>query len=306
MAQTYRLPMSEALLDYAMASPALEQRKSVPSTHMRWRMPASFRACATRAFFVPRRLTTAIAQAPSVLKRTVRVSITLAASKSALCDHPIADLGDPPGHIELARLILPRRQPKVRPDIARVLDARRIVDPVLRRWRRSHRRWNADQLTADRVCTNQREQLTRQALELRLERSPWTKHRVDHVSRISLTGEQLTDPISIRPRLNNELARWKPRINPRMPIWTSTAWPDQLSRSDQRSHLLCCSPTWRAPAGTSPIVAAGQCHARRADRSSPASPTALPSHAEAPAAPYRSRLLPGRHGGTATGHLPRV
>jgi len=43
-------------------------------------MTASLRARATRAFFVQRRLATAIAHALSPEKRTVRVSITLAAS----------------------------------------------------------------------------------------------------------------------------------------------------------------------------------------------------------------------------------
>ena len=62
------------------AAGSLFQRKLVPSTHMRWRMTPSLRASATLAFLVPRRLATAIAQALRPEKRTVRVSITLAAS----------------------------------------------------------------------------------------------------------------------------------------------------------------------------------------------------------------------------------
>ena len=65
---------------HAMAATSLVQRKVVPSIHMRWRMTPSFRARATRAFFAPRRLATAIAQLLSGDIRTVRVSITLAAS----------------------------------------------------------------------------------------------------------------------------------------------------------------------------------------------------------------------------------
>ena len=53
MAQTYRLPMFEALLLMRLAVSTLDQRKSVPSTHMRWRMTASLRANATCAFFYP-------------------------------------------------------------------------------------------------------------------------------------------------------------------------------------------------------------------------------------------------------------
>src|SRR5215470_3564351 len=41
------------------------QRKSVPSTHMRWRITARRRARATIAFFIPRRLAICIAQALS-------------------------------------------------------------------------------------------------------------------------------------------------------------------------------------------------------------------------------------------------
>ena len=65
---------------HAMAAVSLVQRKLVPSTHMRWRMTPSLRASATRAFFAPRRLATAIAQLFNGDMRTVRVSITLAAS----------------------------------------------------------------------------------------------------------------------------------------------------------------------------------------------------------------------------------
>ena len=65
---------------HAMAVASLVQRKLVPSTHMRWRTTPSLRASATRAFFDPRRLATPIAQLFSGDMRTVRVSITLAAS----------------------------------------------------------------------------------------------------------------------------------------------------------------------------------------------------------------------------------
>lgn len=65
---------------HATGLASLVQRKSVPSTHMRWRMTPSLRAGATRAFFAPRRLATAIAQLLRGDMRTVRVSITLAAS----------------------------------------------------------------------------------------------------------------------------------------------------------------------------------------------------------------------------------
>ena len=63
---------------YAAAS--LPQRKSVPFAHMRWRTPASLRAKATLARFVPRRLATSRAQRLRAETRTVRVSIALAAS----------------------------------------------------------------------------------------------------------------------------------------------------------------------------------------------------------------------------------
>ena len=64
----------------AVTAASLLQRKLVPSTHMRWRMTPSLRARATRAFLAPRRLATAIAQLLSGDIRTVRLSITLAAS----------------------------------------------------------------------------------------------------------------------------------------------------------------------------------------------------------------------------------
>ena len=41
---------------YAMTVSSFDQRKLVPSIHMRCRMTPSLRANATRAFFVPRRL----------------------------------------------------------------------------------------------------------------------------------------------------------------------------------------------------------------------------------------------------------
>ena len=65
---------------HAIAIVSLLQRKSVPSTHIRWWMTPSLRARATRAFLVPRRFATPIAQLLSEDMRTVRVSITLAAS----------------------------------------------------------------------------------------------------------------------------------------------------------------------------------------------------------------------------------
>ena len=65
---------------HAAAAVSLVQRKLVPSTHIRWRTTPSLRASATRAFFVPRRLATPIAQLLRGDMRTVRVSITLAAS----------------------------------------------------------------------------------------------------------------------------------------------------------------------------------------------------------------------------------
>ena len=77
-------PISLGSPSHALAVTALVQRKLVPSTHMRWRMTPSLRASATRAFFVPRRLATAIAQLFRGDMRTVRLSITLAASYSAV------------------------------------------------------------------------------------------------------------------------------------------------------------------------------------------------------------------------------
>lgn len=65
---------------YAIAVSSFDQRKLVPSTHIRWRMTPSLRAKATLAFFVPRRLATAIPHAFRPEKRTVRVSMALAAS----------------------------------------------------------------------------------------------------------------------------------------------------------------------------------------------------------------------------------
>lgn len=73
-------PARAYLVSYAIAVSSLVQRKLVPSLHMRWRITASLRAKATRAFFVPRRFATAIAHALRAEKRTLRVSITLAAS----------------------------------------------------------------------------------------------------------------------------------------------------------------------------------------------------------------------------------
>jgi hypothetical protein len=55
VAQAFAWPILEALLLYAIAVFSLDQRKLVPSTHMRCRITASFLANATRAFFVPRR-----------------------------------------------------------------------------------------------------------------------------------------------------------------------------------------------------------------------------------------------------------
>ena len=72
---------------HAIAAVSLVQRKLVPSIHMRWRMTASLRASATRAFVAPRRLATAMAQLFSGDMRTVRLSITLAASWSARPEH---------------------------------------------------------------------------------------------------------------------------------------------------------------------------------------------------------------------------
>ena len=59
---------------------ALLHRNSVPSIHMRWSTTANLRASATRAFRMPWRLATPIAQAFSAENRTTRLTITVAAS----------------------------------------------------------------------------------------------------------------------------------------------------------------------------------------------------------------------------------
>src|SRR3954454_2068767 len=71
------------LWDYAAAS-SLPQRKSAAFAHIRCRTPASLRASATLARFAPRRLATSMAQRLRAETRLVRLSITLAASYSAV------------------------------------------------------------------------------------------------------------------------------------------------------------------------------------------------------------------------------
>src|SRR4051794_35582608 len=71
------------LWSYAIA-PSSPRRKSVPFAHMRCSTPASLRASATFARFMPRRLATPVAQRLSAETPLTRVSIAFAASYSAV------------------------------------------------------------------------------------------------------------------------------------------------------------------------------------------------------------------------------
>ena len=68
----------------AIAAGSLPQTNCVPSTQIRWSTVASFRASATFALRMPRRLATSIAQRLSVLNLVARDSSALAASCKAV------------------------------------------------------------------------------------------------------------------------------------------------------------------------------------------------------------------------------
>jgi hypothetical protein len=84
-------------------------------------------------------------------------------------NHPVADLAVQPGDIDLARLIFPGRQP----DVARASQPRRTISAALEGDRHDGAdAEDAHQLTADRICTNERERFTMRTLKLSVERRP--------------------------------------------------------------------------------------------------------------------------------------
>ena len=95
---------------------------------MRCSTTASLRASATFARFIPRFLAMRNAQAFNVENRVIRVRMTFAASNKAVRHHHVADFGDPARPVDLAGLILTRRQTKIRPEIPGFVKPRRIVD----------------------------------------------------------------------------------------------------------------------------------------------------------------------------------
>ncbi len=128
MAQTYRLPMFEALLLMRLqSSSAVGGKAGAIDPHAVEDDAGAFAAMRTGVSLVPRRLATAIPHALRSKKRTGARQHHAGSFVERSAHHAITDLGDPPGHIELARLILPRRQAKVRTDIARASEARGII-----------------------------------------------------------------------------------------------------------------------------------------------------------------------------------
>jgi len=95
---------------------------SVPSDHIVCSITASFRATAICAFFSPARCTILRPHSRSGVKRSIRVSKTLAASKIT-AGEIVAGLGDAPYPVDLAGLVSPRGETEVCPDIGRSPEA---------------------------------------------------------------------------------------------------------------------------------------------------------------------------------------
>src|SRR4051812_15193901 len=105
-----------------------DQRNSLPSRSMRWRMTESLRATATVAFLVPIRLARRV---PQALRRPARDTIEDDPGRliQVGAQQLVAAAGDVAGVVLLAGLIAPRRQADVGPDAGRLGEAlRRIHD----------------------------------------------------------------------------------------------------------------------------------------------------------------------------------
>ena len=93
---------SSGLQSHAGSPSLLDQRKSVPSCHIRWRITDSLRATATMAFFPPIFLASRVPQALIGDQRETRLKNDARRLKEVGPQKQIAAFRDPPAPVDLA------------------------------------------------------------------------------------------------------------------------------------------------------------------------------------------------------------